>query len=148
MKQRLSLLAERRRRLVAQAAAQRTALAHDLQPWRARLALVDQGVAVFRTIGRHPALIVGAALLLVGLRPRRAGNGCSAAGWRGSSVAGCAEAENPPAGSDGVPQHGEIMAGGSGQDEQMPDEMAVAQARIEREKDHPQCVGQAAGDQP
>ena len=73
MKQRLTLLAERRRRLVAQAAAQRTALAHDLQPWRARLALVDQGVAVFRYVGRHPALIVGAALLLVALRPRRAG---------------------------------------------------------------------------
>lgn len=73
MKQRLALLAEHRRRLVAQAAAQRTALAHDLQPWRARLALVDQGVAVFRTIGRHPALIMGAALLLVALRPRRAG---------------------------------------------------------------------------
>ena len=73
MKQRLTLLAERRRRLVAQAAAQRTALAHDLQPWRARLALVDQGVAVFRYVGRHPGLMVGAALLLAALRPRRAG---------------------------------------------------------------------------
>ena len=73
MNQRLTLLAERRRRLVAQAAAQRAALAHDLQPWRARLALVDHGVAVFRTIGRHPSLIVGAALLLVAWRPRHAG---------------------------------------------------------------------------
>ena len=73
MNQRLTLLAERRHRLVAQAAAQRTALAHDLQPWRARLALVDQGVAVFRYVGRHPALMVGAALLLIALRPRRAG---------------------------------------------------------------------------
>ncbi len=73
MKQRLTLLTERRRRLVAQAAAQRTTLAHDLQPWRARLARVDQGVAVFRYVGRHPALLVGAALLLVALRPRRAG---------------------------------------------------------------------------
>jgi hypothetical protein len=73
MKQRLAQLAERRRRLVAQAAAQRTALAHDLQPWRARLALVDQGVAVVRYVGRHPALIAGAVLLLVALRPRQAG---------------------------------------------------------------------------
>ena len=73
MNQRLTLLAERRHRLVAQAAAQRTALAYDLQPWRARLALVDQGVAVFRYVGRHPALMVGAALLLIALRPRRAG---------------------------------------------------------------------------
>ena len=73
MKQKLTLLAERRRRLVAQAAAERITLAHDLQPWRARLALVDQGVAVFRYVGRHPALMVGAALLLIALRPRRAG---------------------------------------------------------------------------
>lgn len=73
MNQKLTLLAERRRRLVAQAAAQRITLAHDLQPWRARLALVDRGVAVFRYVGRHPALIVGAALLLAALRPRRAG---------------------------------------------------------------------------
>lgn len=73
MNQKLTLLAERRRRLVEQAAAQRITLAHDLQPWRARLALVDRGVAVFRYVGRHPALIVGAALLLAALRPRGAG---------------------------------------------------------------------------
>ena len=73
MNPKLTQLAERRSRLVAQAAAQRTALAHNLAPWRARLALVDQGVAVFRYVGRHPALMVGAALLLVALRPRHAG---------------------------------------------------------------------------
>ena len=73
MNQKLTQLAERRRQLVAQAAAQRTALANNMQPWRSRLALVDRGVAVFRTIGRHPGWIVGAALLLVALRPRRAG---------------------------------------------------------------------------
>ena len=73
MNPRLTQLAERRRELVAQAAAQRSALADNLAPWRSRLALVDRGVAVFRTIGRHPGWIVGAALLLVALRPRRAG---------------------------------------------------------------------------
>jgi len=73
MNQKLIQLAERRRRLVAQAAAQRTALAHNVEPWRSRLAVVDQGVAVFRFIGRHPALMVGAALVLAALRPRRAG---------------------------------------------------------------------------
>ena len=73
MNRKLTHLAERRRQLVAQAAAQRTALAHNLEPWYARLALVDRGVAVFRYIGRHPALMVGAALLLAALRPRRAG---------------------------------------------------------------------------
>ena len=73
MNQKLTQLAERRRQLVAQAAAQRTALADNMAPWRSRLALVDRGLAVFRTIGRHPGWIVGAALLLVVLRPRRAG---------------------------------------------------------------------------
>ncbi len=73
MSQKLNQLAERRRRLVAEAAAQRIALAHNAEPWRSRLALVDRGVAVFRYIGRHPGLMVGAALLLVALRPRRAG---------------------------------------------------------------------------
>lgn len=59
MNPKLAQLAERRSRLVAQAAAQRTALAHNVAPWRARLALVDQGVALFRAIGRHPVLMVG-----------------------------------------------------------------------------------------
>jgi len=73
MNGKLTRLAERRSLLIAQAAAQRTALAHNVEPWRSRLALVDQGVAVFRFIGRHPALMVGAALVLAALRPRRAG---------------------------------------------------------------------------
>lgn len=73
MNQELTRLAERRRRLVAQAAAQRTALAHGMEPWRVRLALADQGVAAFRYVGRHPALIVGGALLLAALRPGRVG---------------------------------------------------------------------------
>jgi hypothetical protein len=59
--------------LVALAAAQRTVLAHDMEPWRARLALADRGVTVLRYIGRHPALMAGAALLLTRLRPQRAG---------------------------------------------------------------------------
>jgi hypothetical protein len=73
MNQELTRLAERRRRLVAQAAAQRAVLAHELEPWRARLGRVDQGVAVFRYVAHRPALIVGAVLLLAALRPRRAG---------------------------------------------------------------------------
>lgn len=73
MNNKLAQLAERRRQLVAQAAAQRTALAHDLEPWRARLALVDRGVAVLCYIRRHPALTMGATLLLAALRPGRAG---------------------------------------------------------------------------
>lgn len=73
MNGRLTRLADRRRQLVAQAAAQRTMLANDLEPWRARLALVDRGAAVLRRVGRHPVLIVGVVLLLAIWRPRRAG---------------------------------------------------------------------------
>lgn len=73
MNGRLAQLAARRRQLVVQAEAQRAMLAHDLEPWRARLTLVDQGVAVLRHAGRHPVLIAGAVLLLVAWRPRRAG---------------------------------------------------------------------------
>lgn len=72
MNSKLTQLAERRRHLVAQAATQRSLLAENAEPWRARLALVDRGVAVFRYIGRHPGLMVGAGLLLVALRPHRA----------------------------------------------------------------------------
>lgn len=70
MNQKLTRLAERRHRLVAQAAAQRIALAHDVEPLRARLALVDRGVNAFRYIRRHPALLAGAALMLAAWRPR------------------------------------------------------------------------------
>lgn len=73
MNRRLTALAERRRLLVAQAALQRVTLAHDMRPWRTRLALVDQGVAALRYAGRHPAILVVAALLLVALRPRPVG---------------------------------------------------------------------------
>jgi len=73
MNSKLTRLAERRQQLVAQAAAQRTILAYTLEPWRARLARVDRGVAVLRYIRRHPVLMVGASLLLAALRPRRVG---------------------------------------------------------------------------
>lgn len=73
MNSKLTQLAERRDHLVAQAAAQRTALAQNAAPWRAPLALADRGVEALRTIRRHPGLLLGAALLLVALRPGRAG---------------------------------------------------------------------------
>lgn len=66
-------LAERRERLVAQAAAQRTALAQNIEPWRTPLALADQGLAVLRVIKHHPAWIVAGGVLLAALRPGRAG---------------------------------------------------------------------------
>ncbi|MHB1621472.1 MAG: YqjK-like family protein [Sulfuricella sp.] len=73
MNEKLIRLAERRERLVAQAAAQRMALAQNIEPWRNPLARVDQGLAALRYIKSHPAWIVGGVALLAALRPGRAG---------------------------------------------------------------------------
>jgi hypothetical protein len=73
MNDKLIRLAERRERLVAQAAAQRMALAQNIEPWRVPLALADQGLAALRFIKSHPAWIVGGAALLAALRPGSAG---------------------------------------------------------------------------
>ena len=73
MSRKLAHLAERRSVLVAQAEAQRIALAHNLRPWRARLSLADKGIAAVRYVRRHPALLVGSALLLAALQPKRVG---------------------------------------------------------------------------
>jgi uncharacterized protein YigA (DUF484 family) len=73
MNRQLIRLAERRRLLVLQAAGQRSMLAQQMAPWQERLARADQGVAVLRYIGRHPAWMAGAALLLAAWRPRLVG---------------------------------------------------------------------------
>ena len=73
MNGKLIRLAERRERLIAQAAAQRVALAQSIEPWRVPLALADQGLAALRYIKRNPAWIVGGVVLLAALRPGRAG---------------------------------------------------------------------------
>jgi YqjK-like protein len=73
MNGKLTRLAERRSLLIAQAAVQRSALALNVAPWRARLSLADRGIAAVRYVRGHPALIVGAALLFAALRPRRVG---------------------------------------------------------------------------
>lgn len=69
MNEKLMRLAERRDRLVAQAAAQRVALVKDIEPWRIPLALADQGLAALRFFKRHPAWIVGGIVLLATRRP-------------------------------------------------------------------------------
>lgn len=69
MNEKLIRLAERRERLVAQAAAQRMALAQNIEPWRTPLARADQGLAALRYIKSHPAWIVGGVVLLAALRP-------------------------------------------------------------------------------
>lgn len=69
----LNRLAERREYLVAQAAAQRDALAQNMAPWRAPLAVADRGVQALRSLRRHPALLLGTALVFVAWRPKRVG---------------------------------------------------------------------------
>lgn len=73
MNRKLARIAERRRQLIDQAAAQRIVLAADMIPWRVRLARVDQGIAAVRYVRSRPALWLGGALLLAALRPRRFG---------------------------------------------------------------------------
>lgn len=73
MNEKLTRLAERRERLIMQAAAQRTVLAQHIEPWRTPLALADQGLDALRFIKNHPVWIVGGGLLLAAVRPGRAG---------------------------------------------------------------------------
>lgn len=73
MNENLIRLAERRERLITQAAAQRIALAQNIEPWRIPLARADQGLAALRYIKSHPAWIVGGTVLLAALRPGRVG---------------------------------------------------------------------------
>jgi uncharacterized membrane protein YqjE len=83
-------LIEQRENLI-RLAAQRTALAQAIEPWRMPLARVDQGLTVLRTIKRNPAWIVGGVVSsrCCGLIASR--SGCAAVGWRGRCCAGCAE---------------------------------------------------------
>jgi hypothetical protein len=67
----LARIAERRRWLVSQAAAQRQVLSQEMAQWKPRLALADRGIAVYRYVRRYPALLAGAAVVAVLLRPRR-----------------------------------------------------------------------------
>jgi YqjK-like protein len=73
MNRKLIQVAERREHLVAQAAAQRGALARDIEPWRIPLALTDQGLTALRYIRNHPKWFVGGIALLAILQPRNAG---------------------------------------------------------------------------
>jgi hypothetical protein len=73
MNSRLTRLAERRERLIAQAAVERATLAQDVEPWRAPLALADQGLAALRFIKRHPVWIAGGAAVVAALWPERVG---------------------------------------------------------------------------
>lgn len=64
-------LIEQRKNLINQAAAQRSALAQAIEPWRIPLARVDQGLVALRTLQRNPLWLVGGVVFLTLLRPYR-----------------------------------------------------------------------------
>lgn len=62
-------LDERRSRLIAQAAAQRVAVAANIEPLRRPFALADKALDAVRYIKRHPVLLVGGVVLFALWRP-------------------------------------------------------------------------------
>ncbi len=72
MNEKLAQLAQRRERLIAQAAQQRAALAESAQAWRGPFALADRGLAALRYLKQHPLWVVGGVAVAVALRPRGA----------------------------------------------------------------------------
>lgn len=68
-----SSLAERRLHLIGIAAAQRQALARELAPWRAPLAMADHGLTALRVIRQHPEWLVALLAAYALLRPRGTG---------------------------------------------------------------------------
>ncbi len=73
MNKKLIHLSQRRERLLAQAAAQRIELTKSAGFLRPHLLRVDRGIATLRYLKRHPAIFVGASLILAGLRLKHMG---------------------------------------------------------------------------
>jgi len=71
MNARLTRLAERRGRLIAQAAAQRAMLAHNYESFRKPLMLADKGVSTVRYLKSHPFWIAVIVFAFTALRPGR-----------------------------------------------------------------------------
>lgn len=74
VKKALARIAERRATLVATCETQRQTLNHNVLAWRGPLTLVDRGLAALRFVSRHPAWIVGSALVPSALRPGTLGS--------------------------------------------------------------------------
>lgn len=73
MSKTLAQLAERRACLVARAAAQRAALAENIEPWRTPLAWADRGLELLSVLKRRPVWLAGGVALFAALRVDRAG---------------------------------------------------------------------------
>lgn len=74
MNGKLLKLAKRRERLVAEAEAQRLALAQNIEVWRKPLAIADQGLVALRYVKSHPILMAGSSVALLSIwRPGNIG---------------------------------------------------------------------------
>jgi hypothetical protein len=84
MNKKLIQLSQRRERLLAQAAAQRIKLTKSAGFLRPHLLLVDRGIATLRYLKRHPAIFMGASLILASLRLKHTGKWIQRAwiGWQ------------------------------------------------------------------
>lgn len=60
-------LAERRQRLIAQAASQRMLFANNAHALRKPLAIADKGLSVMRYVKHHPILVAGGSATLLAL---------------------------------------------------------------------------------
>ncbi len=67
MKRKLLVLAQRRERLVTEAAQQRVQLVQAIKVWRGPLAMADQGLAAISFIKNHPFYVAGISAVFVRL---------------------------------------------------------------------------------
>lgn len=73
-KEALARIAVRRATLIATCEVQRETLNRNVVAWRTPLTLVDRGLAALRYVAKHPAWIVGSALVPSALRPGTLGS--------------------------------------------------------------------------
>jgi hypothetical protein len=74
MNEKLRNLVERRKSLIAEAAAQRLLMAQNIEAWRSPLDLADRGLAAVSYIKSHPVWTAAASLgLLSAMRSSRTG---------------------------------------------------------------------------
>lgn len=67
MNRKLHILAQRRERLLLEAAQQRLQLAQAIEAWRGPLALANQGLATISFIKNHPFYVAGISVVFVRL---------------------------------------------------------------------------------
>ncbi|PKO46820.1 MAG: hypothetical protein CVU29_04980 [Betaproteobacteria bacterium HGW-Betaproteobacteria-22] len=69
--QKLVSLAERRRKLINKAAAQRVLLSVEMESFKKPLATVDRGLQILRFFRQHPILMLGVTSAISAINPNR-----------------------------------------------------------------------------